>query len=142
MFLETNRNGVLHFRYKHISNILHLISQSGWWQPANKTRTPGTTKTRRTKKTRYPTTTSTKIPKTEDEPGGLERMYYSMKQQYNKPGKRKEADHQVRDIIKKYDQEKGVSEQYTWVSIEEEAEGSMHNSDLKKRLTKFGVSDI
>lgn len=57
-------------------------------------------------------------------------MYYSMKRFYIKPENQKKADHKVRDIIDDHDKEKGISPQYTWLSIEQNKLGRMKHDYL------------
>lgn len=126
-----------------------LISQSGWWNEPNKTRTKAgeTTKQRRKFPTTlyYPSTTPynpLKHFRLDNDTGAIEGMYYSMKQHYMKPENQKKADHLVRDIMKKHDQAKGIPEQYTWVSIEQKVEGKLKNKYLREEVKDFGISDI
>ncbi|XP_008488260.1 uncharacterized protein LOC103524992 isoform X2 [Diaphorina citri] len=123
------------------------FDSSGFWCPPRKQYPNVTTKKRR----KFPTTqapTRFHDPYTLDQyspadtvTGRLEAMYYSLKQFYKDPKHMKEADHQVRDIIKKHDIKDGITD-YTWVSLENKALGKLQNEKLREYEELKDVSDL
>uniref|UniRef100_A0A8D8SXL5 Uncharacterized protein n=1 Tax=Cacopsylla melanoneura TaxID=428564 RepID=A0A8D8SXL5_9HEMI len=109
------------------------FDSSGFWNPPNKLRPNVSTKKRRKFKTTIIVQSTTESDILDDDDGvtgNLEGLYYSLKGYYGKPENQKELDRKAKNIIKKFDQDKGLTH-YTWVSIEDKALGKMSHDKLK-----------